>query len=301
MNSDDGHRRESRTVCLLSLLLCLLSFPGHALTQSDRSATDCATPEIVFERYVAALGGQAALSQVQTLVIEASETEPHTFNPQDTAHYRYQFRWKSPNRVVVKQHQFPVGWTTFIYSGTAWSNFDGRLSHNDDNTPAWRNDLRSSPYNDNPQFLMYRVVADPMLLATARSLYPSFETLPDSPGMCVLQAIGKSEWGAERRDTLSFDSRTGLLKSWAIQMGQPGSEKHTYFQFNDYRRSGPVEIPFSIYFDFYKATSTLPKLSRTPRCQMGNSCRSNSRRVTSQHSSQLSHALKDRSRGTGYL
>jgi hypothetical protein len=260
VNSDYGRRREPRSLSLLSLLLCLLCFRGHALVQGNSSASDCAAPEIVFQRYVAALGGQAALDQVQTLVIEASETEPHTFNPQNTAHYRYEFRWKSPNRVVVKQRQFPVGWTTFIYSGTAWSNFDGRVSHNDDNTPAWRNDLRSSPYNDYPQFLMYRVVADPMLLATTRNLYRSFETLPSTPEMCVLQAIGKSEWGRERRDTLSFDAKSGLLKTWAIQMGLPGPETHTHFQFNDYRRSGPVKIPFSIYFDFYEATFHFTKV-----------------------------------------
>jgi hypothetical protein len=41
------------------------------------------------------LGGLAALNQVQTLVVEARETEPHTFSPQDTAHYQYQFKWKA--------------------------------------------------------------------------------------------------------------------------------------------------------------------------------------------------------------
>jgi hypothetical protein len=248
----------SRT--LLGVLLCLPALPGHASVQDNSSAPECATPEIVFERYVTALGGQAALNQVQTLVIEANETEPHTFNPQKIAHYRYQFKWKSPNRVVVKQQQFPWGWTTFIYSGTAWSNFDGRVSHNEDNTPAWRKDLRSSPYNDYPQFLMYRVVADPILLATTTDLYHSFESLPGTPGMCVLQASGKSEWGRARRDVLSFEAKSGLLRTWTIQMGQPGSETHTQFQFSDYRQSGPLRIPFSIYFDFYKATFHFTKV-----------------------------------------
>ena len=251
---------EARSVTSLSLLLCLLLFRSEALAEDNSAASGCKTPEIVFQRYVGALGGQAALNQVQTLVVEARETEPHTFSPQDTAHYRYQFKWKSPNRVIVREHQFPFGWTSFIYSGTAWSNFDGRLSHNDDNTPAWRKDLKSSPYNDNPQFLMYRVVADPMLLATTKDLYRSFETLPGTPELCVLQAFGKSEWGRERRDTLFFDARSGLLKTWAIQMGLPGSETYTHFQFDDYRQSGPVKIPFSIYFDFYKATFHFTKV-----------------------------------------
>jgi hypothetical protein len=243
-----------------TLLGCLLLGSYYATAQDNGSSSDCATPEIVFQRYVAALGGEAALNQVKTLVIEASETEPHTFNPQDTAHYRYQFQWKSPNQVAAKQHQFPFGWTTFIYSGTAWSNFDGRVSHNEDNTPAWRTELRASPYNDNPQFLMYRVLADPLLPATTRNLYRSFEVLPGTPERCVLQAIGKSEWGRERRDTLSFEAKSGLLKTWAIQMGLPGQEIHTRFEFDDYRQSGPVKIPFSIYFDFYQARFLLTKV-----------------------------------------
>lgn len=260
MNSNHGRGRAARSAILLSLLLCQLSFRSHALAQDSSAASECASPEIVLQRYVAALGGEAALKQVQTLVVEADEMEPHSFNPQETAHYRDQLKWKSPNRVVAKQHQFPFGWTTFIYSGTSWSNFDGRVSHNFDNTPAWRKDLMSSPYNDAPQFLMYRVVADPMLLATTRDLYRSFETLPGTPEMCVLQAIGKSEWGRERRDTLSFDASSGLLKTWEIQMGRPGSETYTHFQFDDYRQSGPVKIPFSIYFDFYKATFHFTKV-----------------------------------------
>jgi hypothetical protein len=245
---------------LLCVLLCLPALPGYASVQDNGSAPECATPEIVFARYVAALGGQAALNQLRTLVIDANETEPHTFNSRDIAHHRYQFKWNSPNRVVVREHQFPSGWTTFIYSGTAWSNFDGSVSHNEDNTPAWRNELRSSPYNDYPQFLMYRVVAEPILLATTKDLYYSFESLPGTAGMCVLQASGKSEWGRARRDVLSFEAKSGLLRIWAIQMGQPGSETHTEFQFSDYRQSGPVRIPSSIYFDFYKATFHFTKV-----------------------------------------
>jgi hypothetical protein len=108
---------------------------------------------------------------------------------------------------------------------------------------------------------MYRVVADPTMLATTRNLYRSFKSLPGTPDMCVLLAIGKSEWGRERRDILSFDAKSGLLKTWAIQMGLPGSETHTAFRFDDYRQVGPVKIPFSIYFDFYKATFHFTKVA----------------------------------------
>lgn len=244
----------------LRLMICLVLGCGSASAQTGTSARDCGTPESVLQRYTAALGGQAALDQVQTLVIDAQESEPHTFNPQETAHYRYEFKWKSPNKVAAIEPQFPFGSTAFLYNGSSWSNFDRRVSHNDDNTPLWRTELRASVYNDYPQFLMYRVVANPLLLATTPNLYRDYETLSGTPEMCVLQANGTSEWGRGRRDVLYFEAKSGLLRTWAIQMGEPGREIHSDFRFDDYRQTGPVKIPFSIYFDFYKASFRLTKV-----------------------------------------
>jgi hypothetical protein len=258
MCSDDSRHRGPGLVTLL-VLICLLSVCGPVAGQSNSPPPDCATPEVVFQRYVAALGGEAALNQVQTLVTEARATEPHTFSPQDTAHYRYKFKWRLPNQVAVEEH-YLLSPATIIFDGNTWSNFNGRVSHNEDSTPAWRTKLRSRAYNDYPEFLMFRVVADPMLVATTRNLYDGFEILPGAAGVCVLQANGTSEWGRERHDILSFDAKSGLLRTWAIQMGLPGQETYTRFQFDDYRQSGPVQIPFSIYFDFYKATFHLTKV-----------------------------------------
>jgi len=49
------------------------------------------------------------------------------------------------------------------------------------------------------------------------------------------------------------------LKTWIILMGPPGSENLTHFKFDDCRQSGCLKIPFSIYFDFYKATFNFTK------------------------------------------
>lgn len=240
------------------LLVWLLSVCGYGLAQNSNSPGECASPEIVIARYVAAIGGEAALDQVRTLVIDANESEPHTFNPQETAHNRYTFKWRYPNQVVAQQHYF-VGSSAFIFDGTGWTNFDGRVSHNEDNTPAWRRKLRVDyPYNDYPSFLMFRVVANPLLLATTKNLYRGFEAIPGPPETCVLKASGTDEWGRERQDTLSFDAKSGFLQTWAIQAGIEAT--HLHFQFDDYRQAGVVKIPFSIYFDFYKATFRLTKV-----------------------------------------
>jgi hypothetical protein len=155
--------------------------------------------------------------------------------------------------------------SNFIFDGAHWSNFDGKVSHidNDNATPKVVVKRRADyPYNDYPQFMMYRVVADPILLARNRNLYSGFEYRQDPrhPGVCALQAEGTDDWGLERRDMLYFDANSGFLKNWEIQMGMPEHITYTHFQFDDYRQSGAVTIPFSIYFDFYKASFRFTKV-----------------------------------------
>jgi hypothetical protein len=239
-------RRSGLIFPVLLSFLVSLSF----LTAPAIAAQSCGTPDDVLARYAAALGGEAALSRLQTLAIEASATEPHTFNPSSTAHYHYGFEWKTPGKIRVKQH-YALSFATYIYDGAAWSLANGRVSHNEDATPEWRRQLMRIPYNDDPQFLMFRVAANPLLIATTKNLYRRYELLPGEPGICKLEAFGRSEWGP-RRDALTFDSESGLLVKWAIEAGEPRDHAHFQFEFDDYQQAGEVKIPRSIYFDFYE-------------------------------------------------
>lgn len=203
------------------------------------------------QRYVSALGGASALANLQTLHIEARATEPHTFNPNSTAHYTYTFEWKAPDKIRVKQH-YILSFATYIFDGSSWSLYNGKVSHNEDNTPEWRRQLMRIPYNDSSQFLMFRVAANPLLLATSKNLYRGYENFgDDEPGTCSLEALGQSEWG-RRRDRLVFDAKSGLLQTWTIEAGRPGENAYFQFQFDDYEQAGDLKIPRSIYFDFYK-------------------------------------------------
>lgn len=260
-SSKIGGARKASALRILKLSIILLLVCGCAAAQTG-SPAGCATPELILQHYVASLGGEAVVNQVQTLVIQARESEPHTFNPASTAHYSYQLKWKSSNRVAVKQSRF-LDTLHFIFDGTAWSNSNGKVSHNEDRTPKVRQKLRADyPYNDYPEFMMFRVVADPILLATNGDLYSGFEARQDPlhPGICVLRAKGTNDCGAERHDMLYFDANSGFLKTWEIQIGAPGHVVYTHFQFDDYRQCGAVRIPFSIYFDFYKATFRFTKV-----------------------------------------
>ena len=244
-----------------ALLACLLLICNYAVSQSTSTPSNCGVPEVILQRYLAAVGGETAVSQMRTLAIEADESEPHTFNPKETRRSRYKFKWKFPNRVAVKE-RYLLSTGSFIFDSTGWTNFDGRISHNEDNTPSWRRELKSTyPYNDNPNFMMFRVVANPILLATTRNLYSGFKTLASVEGTCLLQASGTTEWKTERRDVLHFDQKSGFLKTWEIQAGLPQQVSYVRFQFDDYQQAGDVKIPTRIYFDFYKATFRLTKVT----------------------------------------
>jgi hypothetical protein len=236
----------------------LLVFLSCLATQSIAAAQSCGTPDAVLAHYATALGGEAALSGMQTLAVEARAAEPHTFNPNIAEHDHYWFEWKSPDRMRVRQH-YALSFTTYTFDGTTWSLANGKVSHNDDSTPEWRRQLARIPYNDDPQFLMFRVAANPLLVAATKNLYRRYELLPGAPGTCELEAFGRSEWG-RRCDMLVFDSASGLLRRWTIEAGDPSDNAHFQFDFGDYQPAGGLQFPRSIYFDFYKTQFRISKV-----------------------------------------
>jgi len=235
------------------VLVCGLLLVISGTTMSAQSATDCGSTEEVLHRYRNALGGEAAIAQVHSLLIRANSAEPHTFNKASTAHSRYRFEWQAPNRIRVNR-QYLLSPATIIFDGNSWSLYNGRVSHNEDSTPAWRRTLMSLPYNDSPENQEFRIIANPLLLTGVQQLYRKLELSHGGPSECVLQAWGTSEWGRDRRDYLTFSADTGLLRSWQIQAGRPGHESYMQLLFDDYRSTGSITIPYSVYFDFYQAT-----------------------------------------------
>ena len=235
-----------------------------AAAQTNNLSAECSSPGTILDRYVAALGGQTALRQVQTIIVKARESEPHTFNPASTRHSFYTLKWKAPDKVRARPRYF-LSFADWRFDGKAWSIDTGRQSHNNDNQPPWRVKLKAEyPYNDDPPFMMYRITANPIMLATAKDLYSSLElgsSNLQSPGTCVLFANGKSGYGARRRDILHFDAQSGLLKLWEIQVGLPRQVSYVRFTFSDYRTVAPIKIPFRIYFDFYQASFRLTKVT----------------------------------------
>jgi hypothetical protein len=238
---------------------CLALIPACAVAQVNDAASACLSAAQVLQRYVDAVGGKAVY-EIRSRSITARESE----SGRGTERYVYKLKWKAPNKVTagfapyvlnVIPFSYPNG--TFRFDGEAWTDVFGRASRNEERDPEWQRNLRHKyPYNESPDFMMFRVVADPLMMTRADELYESFDVDNDMaahPGLCVLGANGIDEWRYRRRDILSFDAGNALLKTWKIQMGIPPHKTYVQFQFGDYRQTGGVKFPFFVYFDFYKA------------------------------------------------
>jgi hypothetical protein len=258
----------------LAVWLVLL-FVQAAAQGNDRSSA-CASPEAVLERYGNAVGGKAALD-LQSLTITAKESECCGFG-NETEYYTYKFKWKTPNRVTASNVPYlvnilPVWYPNGIwrFDGESWSDFLGRRSQNDIDQPQLIGDDATQQqrearqraltarylYNENPQFLVFRVAADPLILIRAHELYSSFEVDPDSnplQGLCILRANQVRLPRNQRQDILSFNAVSGLLNTWIVHSGFPPQNTPVQFQFQDYRPVGAIKLPFSVSVDFHDMT-----------------------------------------------
>jgi hypothetical protein len=257
--------------CRCNALVWLILLSSCAVAQVSNPGLECSSPEVVLQRYIDAVGGEAALQRIQTRMAEANQSMPATYKPTVLEHFKYRFEWKAPNKVVFRHTDYWFGFAartflganTFKFDGQNWSDFDGTLTRNDDRTPPRQRKLKAEyPMFDGPFHMMARVVADPLMVARSKELYSNFKVsyeLKAGSGLCALYASGPD---GHTRDTLYFDAQSGLLKTWEIQMPgwRPSGDFYFHFQFDDYRQVGEVTFPYYIYFDFYKATFRFTKV-----------------------------------------
>ncbi|HEX7286778.1 MAG TPA: hypothetical protein VF532_11395 [Candidatus Angelobacter sp.] len=244
--------------------LYLLLISTYAAAQ-DASPMACPSPEVVLQRYVDAVGGEAAVEKIESRVAEAKAIihSPEPFPMvSDT---QFSLQWKAPNKVAV------TGLGAWFAGGKATWRFDGKLWYSPNGANSLENrSHRGMYYQIN---MMYRLAADPLMMARAHAFYGRFEAAessPGRPGLCVLKArrpgtpahgIFAFESSSSCKDCLApltdgllpdefyFDAQSGLLKKWRAHEGwvSPG---YVEFQFDDYRETGTVRIPFHVHVEF---------------------------------------------------
>lgn len=239
----------------------LLMIPIWVRAQASGAADACSSSDTILQRYIDALGGKAAVERLASRKAEADESEPSSFNPQATNTYKYEFKWKAPNKAVIKSTHvtklmpWNLGSWRFVFDGTSWSDFRGKRLPPQRNAAAWRKNLMFDyPYN-----ALRRVAADPLMVARPQELYSSLVVANDSsqPALCILRATGLDN----RVDRLYFNAVTGLLEKWELQIFQPKNSFYITFKFADYRQAGEVRFPFYLYMDYYKAAFHYTKVA----------------------------------------
>jgi hypothetical protein len=233
---------------------------GGIVPGARRAAPDCTSAGAVLEHYLSAVGGRDAIQEIHTRTSEAIMSDASSWNPQSQNHYRYSFKWKAPNKVVVTDRHVerlfaipvPFGKWTFKYDGTRWAAERPRNASRADARPDPRG--RPRPEFGAPDEAMKRIAADPLMPARPNDLYIALDSAGDwfaYPGRCALHGLGDDN----RTDTLYFDAQAGFLKAWDLEMLQPPLPSFIIrFEFDDYREAGPIKFPFYVYCDFYRAT-----------------------------------------------
>ena len=260
-----GCRKDLSIHLNIAVLWFLLLTANCSAAQNNKATNPCSSPELILQRYVDAIGGKTVIENLQTRKAEVEEFEPYSFKPQDTATYNYEFTWKAPNKVVVKYTHtlktlnvlpLPFRSVTFKFDGSTWSDYRGRSMPPQRNEQAWRKRLMF----DYPHNARNRIAADPLMIARSSELYSNYELAHDSTNdssVCVVAARGLDG----RLDRLHFDAVTGLLTAWELQMVQPRNSFYITFRFDDYRQTGAVKFPFTLYVDYYKATFYYTKVT----------------------------------------
>jgi len=217
-------------------MVLILAGNGARAWAQTADPDDCLSTERILRRYVDALGGQAALSAVDTRTSEAEALEP-SFKPGHPDKRKYVFEWKAPDKVVFKNHTAIFNTFTFKFDGESlWTKMRGK--------PV----LAGGKGEGNSPFTwMVRIMADPLMFADSNKLYlevkkPRYDFTAEHQ-YCVLHAVPKAN--PKGQHILYFDALTGWLRVLEIQY-RSGS---LFIYFDDYRNVDGVKFPFYVYCD----------------------------------------------------
>lgn len=220
---------------ILTVVLILAGNGARAWAQTA-DPDDCLSAERILQRYVDALGGQAALSAIDTRTSVAEALEP-SFKPGHPDKRKYVFEWKAPDKVAFKNHTAIFNTFTFKFDGESlWTKMRGKP------VLAGGKGEGNSPFTS-----MIRIMADPLMFAGPNKLYlevkkPRYDFTAEHQ-YCVLHAVPKAN--PKGQHILYFDALTRWLRVLEIQY-RSGS---LFIYFDDYRNVDGVKFPFYIYCD----------------------------------------------------
>lgn len=238
---------------ILALIFSFASGAARASAQTP-DPDDCLSTERILQRYVDALGGQPALSAIDTRISEAEALEP-SFKPGHPDKRKYVFEWKAPDKVIFKNHTAIFNTFTFKFDGESlWTTMRGKpvLSGGKGN-------------GDSPFTWMIRIMADPLMFADPNKLYlevrkPRYD-FTAAHHYCVVHAVPKANPKGEH--ILYFDALTGWLRVLEI----PYQRSSFFAYFDDYRDVNGVKFPFYISCDPFGISVRFQKVAHNQPIQ----------------------------------
>lgn len=225
MNRPSSQMRRARTHKLFIVLLLLLA-PGFVVfaQSADKSAEP--TVDQVIERYIAAIGGKAAI-QKQTTRASMGSIDIPSMHLSGTV----MIHEKAPNKVLQ----------VVIISGNAFrQGFDGTTGWTDDPATGMR-------VLSGVELSEVRRDGDMLHALHLKQIYPTlvFKDKEDLDGRAVYVLQGTPS-GADEPDRLYFDAETGLAVRAVNYRHSADGYSEIREDFHDFREVEGMKLPFTI-------------------------------------------------------
>lgn len=200
--------------------LVISSFCGMYGAQHGQAAAPVSpTADQVLAKYMAAVGGEAAIKKITTRVMKGTLLAPGGSPPLEI----YQ---KAPDKFLIIIDS-PV-------SGLSKNGFDGLVS--------WSQNRQGLREKSGPDVAFVKREQAIHREACLRELYPrlSVRGLHELGGRAVY--VVETEPSPDVREAMYFDKETGLLIRWGVTIGNTTVQA----EFDDYRQVDGVKLPFEI-------------------------------------------------------
>lgn len=196
------------------------------LTIPAKPAAMPPTDEII-DRYIRAIGSNAAIQKIKTLVSRGTETTTNRMTPQATAPIEI-YQTTANKLLIIRNNP----------RGTSTEAFDG--------VKGWTKDARSTRELGGKELADSMGDADLLRYINLRATYPQMRVLTkEKVGDREAYVIGATSRD-DSREKLYFDVRTGLLIRKYVSFKTAFGTIPEVTAFDDYRLVNGVKLPFAI-------------------------------------------------------
>lgn len=185
------------------------------------------SPDDIIDRYIRAIGNEAAIQKIQTLVSRGTETTTNRMTPPATVPIEI-YQTTANKMLIVRKSP----------RGTVLEAFDG--------VRGWTRDARGSRELEGRELAEVMRDADLMRYVNLRAAYPQMRVLTkervSDRDAYVVGATSRDD----SREKLYFDVQTGLLIRKYVAFKTAFGTIPEVMDFTDYREVNGVKLPFTI-------------------------------------------------------